>query len=361
MKRARTCCKGVSRRDFLKKSALVGTGLAVGAVPQLGATSTGEKVPVRRPRIVRAHSPNATNWDYQSNYYFDFVDQEIVNEMVRAGALELTRGDLGRIAPNYHTGDRWAIKINCNNYSDASNDIDATAPVIIAVLRLLIEDIGVPEGDISIYDTSRPIPGFRIRNRIPYGVNFVESGDPDAEADTFAPITFRNIENQFLPYVVSRCRHLINLPLFKDHLFVLSTMAFKNHFGTSRPGPSYLHSPIDYNLSDLNACPQIRQKTRLIVGDALFGVWDGGPYGWPMQWDTFPAGPTPNSIFLGFDSVAHESVMVDYLIAEQEYHGVPLLSHLFLHDAMEYHDLGVHEHRNENGRYRQIDYVELEV
>lgn len=355
------CCKDVSRRDFLKKSALLGTGLAVGAVPHLEAGTRGEKTPLRKPRIVRAYSPNATNWDYQSNYYFDFVDQDIVNQMVLQGALELTRGDLTRIVQNYNVGEKWAIKINCNNYSDASNEIDATAPVIIAVLRLLIEDLGVPEGDIRIYDTSRPIPSFRIRSRIPYGVVFVESGDADAQADYMSPISFRNIENQYLPYVVSRSQHLINMPLFKDHLFVLSTMAFKNHFGTSRPGPSYLHSPIDYNLSDLNANVQIRQKTRLIVGDALFGVWDGGPYGWPMQWDTFPGGPTPNSIFLGFDPVAHESVMLDYLIAEQEYHGVPLLSHFFLHDAMDYHNLGIHEHRNDNGRYRLIDYVEMEV
>jgi hypothetical protein len=361
-KQQRNCAgKDVSRRDFLKRSVLLGTGLVVGVHPEIEASASGAKVPVRRSRIVRAYSPNATSWDYQSNYYFDFVDQDIVNQMVLEGALELTKGDLGRIAQNYQIGDKWAIKINCNNYSDASNEIDATAPVMIAVLRLLIEDLSVPAPDITIYDASRSIPNFRIRDRIPYSVNFAESGDPQTEADYSAPITFRNIATQYLPYVVSESQHLINIPLFKDHLFVLSTMAFKNHFGTSKPGPAYLHSPIDYNLSDLNANVQIRQKTRLIVGDALFGVWDGGPYGWPMRWNTFPGGPTPNSIFLGFDPVAHESVMVDYLIAEQEYHSVPLLSHFFLHDAMEYHDLGVHEHRNENGRYRQIDYVEMEV
>lgn len=363
MKKRRSCPgkDGISRRDFIKKSALFGTGLVVGIDPRAERSTVGHRELLDRPRIVRAHSPNATDWDYSSNYYFDFVDQDVVNDMLLQGALALTRGDLGVIGHNYQPGQTWAIKINCNNYADASNEIDATAPAIIAVCNLLINEIGVEASDIVVYDTSRPIPAFRIRNRIPYDINYVESGDADAEADPMAPIIFRNISTQYLPLVVSRSQHLIDLCLFKDHLFCLSTMAFKNHFGTSRPGPQYLHSPIHENLSDLNANTQIKTKTRLIVGDALFGVWDGGPGGWPMQWDTFPGGPTPNSIFLGLDTVAHESVMIDYLIAEQEYHGVPLLSHAFLHDAMEYHGLGVHEHRKEDGHYNFIDYVELEL
>ncbi len=349
----------MSRRDFFKKSALFGTGVMIGANSEF--QSIGHKEPWDRPRVVRAYSPDATDWDYSSNYYFDYVDQDVVNEMLMQGVLALTRGDINKIVENYNPGDQWAIKINCNNYADASNEIDATAPSINAVLRLLIEFLNIPDEDIYIYDTSRPIPNFRIQNRVSYGVNFVESGDPLAAADPLAPITFRNISTQYMPLVVSRAQHLIDLHLFKDHLFCLSTMTFKNHFGTTRPGPSYLHSPIHTNLSDLNANSNIKLKTRLNVGDALFGVWDGGPYGWPMQWDTFPGGRTPNSLFLGFDPVAHESVMIDYLIEEQEYHGVPLLSHEFLHDAMEYNHLGVHEHRDESGNYRYIDFVEVSV
>jgi uncharacterized protein (DUF362 family) len=261
----------------------------------------------------------------------------------------------------YNPGDKWAIKINCNNRADQSNEIDATAPVIIAVLRVLIDYLGVEPSDIYVYDASRPISYLRIRYRIPYGINYVESGDPLAKADPDSAISFRHISTQYLPYVVSRAQHLINIPLFKDHSLVLATMALKNHFGTTRPGPVFLHNPIDYNLSDLNANSQIRHKTRLIVADALFGVWNGGPGGKPMQWHTFPGGPTPNSIFVGFDPVAHESVMVDYLIAEQEYHNIHLLSHFYLHDAMRHHKLGVHEHRDSSGNYSYIDYIELEL
>jgi len=53
--------------------------------------------------------------------------------------------------------------------------------------------------------------------------------------------------------------------------------------------------------------------------------------------------------------------MVDYLIAEQEYHSINLLSHEYLHDAMEYHGLGVHEHCDEYGEYQLIDYVQIDM
>jgi len=349
----------MTRRDFFRKSAVLGTGLVAGV--STADAHIKHRTTVQRPKIVRAYSSNATSWDYSSNYYFDYVDQEVVNDMITRGVNVLTNNNPQQLLERYTPGDKWAIKINHNNYSNASNEIDATAPSINAVLRLLVEDLGVPETDIYVYDCSRPIPDYRVRSRILYDVVFVQSGDALAQADYSAPISFRHISTQYMPLVLSTSQHLINIPLFKDHLFCLSTMAFKNHLGTTKPGPSYLHSPINENLSDLNASTHIRDKTRLLVGDALFGVWDGGPYGWPMQWSTFPGGPTPNSIFLGLDPVAHESVMVDYLIAEQEYHNVYLLSHNFLHDAMEYHGLGIHEHRDESGKYRSIRYVELEI
>jgi uncharacterized protein (DUF362 family) len=361
MKKCRRRCSGkiISRRDFLKGSALLGAGLMVGFDPKL--ENDIEHVTDEPPRIVRAYSPDATFWDYESEYYFDYVSQDVVDDMVLQGALELTERDLSRIMEKYSPGDTWAIKINCNNMADDSNEIDATAPVIIGVLRLLIEHLEVPPADIYVYDTSRSIPDSRIRNRIPYEINYIEKGDPLTRPDPTNPIRFRFISNQYLPYVVSQSQHLINIPLFKDHSQVLATLGFKNHFGTTRPSPSNLHFPIHFNLSDLNANAHIRDKTRLTVADALFGVWNGGPSGQPMQWETLPGGPTPNSIFMGFDPVALESVMVDYLIVEQKYHGVPVQSHYYLHDAMRHHKLGIHENKDENGNYRFIDYLEIEI
>ncbi len=368
-KHKKTTCQRMSRREFMRKTSRAAAGMALG----FGALES-EKLTIpsgvrwgRNPKVVRTYNANATWWDYSSNYYWEYSSQNAVNRMLLMGVRELMGTDNDRKAWSNLLGGgiqsraTVAIKINCNNYSNMNNEIDATAPAINAVLLGLTRFIGIPEQNIYVYDCSRPIYQQRIRDNVLYNVNFVQSGDPLAQADYDAPIEFRNIPDQYCPLVLTQANHLFNLNLFKDHLFVISTMGFKNHFGTSKPGPSYLHTPIQYNLSDLNATPQIRNKTRLTVADALWGVYTGGPYGWPQQWDTFPGGPTPNSIFVSQDPVAVESVQLDYLIAEQEYHGIPLLSHDYLHDAMEYHGLGVHEHRDEQGNYSNIDYVEIDL
>lgn len=351
----------ISRREFVKATsqAAAGVTLGLGALGQQGSAPT-----LGRPRVVRASDPAATSWDYHSNYYFEFIDQAVVDRMFLDGLKALTGGvsvlgARGGLVANYRPGERIAIKINLNNNADKSNQIDASAPVLNALLRALIEYEGVPAENVYVYDVSRPIPWSRIRSRVPWPVTYVQTGDPLAQADPNAPIQFRYIPTQYCPLVLSQADHLIDLCLFKDHQYVLATMGMKNHFGTTRPSPANLHSPIHPNISDLNATPHIRQKTRLIVGDALFGIYTGGPYGSPQRWATFPGGPTPNSIFLGFDPVATESVMIDYLIAEQVYRGIPLLPHDYLHDAMRHHGLGWHEHRDANGRYRVIDYVEV--
>ena len=357
---------GVDRRTFIKTGAAAAAGIAASkkGVESAGPDGIGQRI----SRVVRVYDPQVTDWDYSSNYYWDYIDQDRLNHMVNEGIMNLAHVFPGenflyrswlRIMHPYTAGDKVAIKINLNNYAGMSNEMDAIGPPIAALCKGLIEVLGMPAGNIYVYDCSRPISQARVRTYVPYAVNWVESGDALAQADYDAPISFRGISNQYVPKVVTQAQHLINMPLFKDHMFCLSTMAFKNHLGTTKPGPSNLHSPIHTNLSDLAATPHIRLKTRLIFADALFGLYNGGPYGQPMQWSTFPGGPTPNSLFLAKDPVAHESVMIDYLIAEQEHHGINVISHEFLHDAAQHHNLGIHEHRGPGGKYHRIKYSQV--
>ncbi len=355
----------LNRRDFLKTGAAAAAGAAV-VQPFAVRSATADTTVRARPKVVRVHDDRATYWDYSSNYYFDHVNQGVVDDMLDVGVKCLTNtftvADAWNvIMASYVPGDKVAVKINMNNYAGMSNEMDAIAPSINALCHGLVDVMGIPVADIRVYDCSRPIHQQRVKDRVNYAVTYVESGDALAQADYDAPVTFRNISTQYIPLVVSQSQHLINLPLFKDHFYVLATMCFKNHLGTSKPGPSSLHSSIHTNLSDFYVNPHIRDKTRLVLGDALFGLWNGGPYGDPVQWDTFPNGPTPNSLFLSFDPVAHESVMVDYLLAEQAHHGVGETSHDYLHEAMDYHNLGVHEHCNGLGNYTNIWYIERDA
>lgn len=232
-------CRNLSRRDFVRGTSKAAAGVVLG-LNALGQSSVEE---LRRyPRVARAYDQNATAWDYQSNYYFDFIDQAAVDQMLIRGLQALMRARslseaCRRLIPYYQPGEKIAIKINLNNIANQSNEIDATAPVLNALLLVLTSSLGVQEGDVYVYDVSRPVPAFRIRNRVPWNVNYVQSGDALAQADYSAPIDFRNINTQYCPLVLTQASHLIDLCLFKDHLFVLATMGMKNHFGTTRPDP----------------------------------------------------------------------------------------------------------------------------
>jgi hypothetical protein len=83
--------------------------------------------------------------------------------------------------------------------------------------------------------------------------------------------------------------------------------------------------------------------------------------GKPFLLITFPAdNGIPNSLFLARDPVAAESVTADYIIKERKHHGYKILSHEYLHDAME-NGLGIHEHWDNTEKYKKIEYIQKEI
>ena len=65
------------------------------------------------------------------------------------------------------------------------------------------------------------------------------------------------------------CDALINVPILKQHGISGISFAMKNHYGTlDKPGQ--FHEPrMERAIAELNALAPIRERTRLIVGDAL--------------------------------------------------------------------------------------------
>jgi hypothetical protein len=103
-------------------------------------------------------------------------------------------------------------------------------------------------------------------------------------------------------------------------------------------------------MADINNNPHIRDKTRLVIGEGLFG----NPLNnWSSieQWDIFGT-DDPNILFFSVDPVAISSVMTDYIVAERGNQG-----HEALHAAAAL-GLGVHEHWDSfaNKQYSSIDY-----
>lgn len=345
------------------------------------APTPTEVPPSGKPRVVHVRDSDATNWDFSTGWYGDYVDQDVVYKMVDLGMMHLT-GTTSRAAawealiPNYVPGQRVAIKVNLNNAGskdDSDNIIDALIQPVNAVIRGLTQ-IGVAESDIWVYDAVRWIPN-RFRNGCDFpGVQF--SGRWQTNPQGFSAterVTFQpppggpSLADQRISNVLANADYLINIPITKKHGSAYVTLSFKNHFG-SIENCAALHDYIypyesiytpDYNpMVDIYKNPHFVGKTVLTIGDGLYGCRPHN-YAEPEPWVTF-GNRAPNSLFFSKDPVAIDCVMYDFLEAEV---GVESGGDDYLMLAAQ-EGLGVFEHRapaapGPEEWYSLIDYVYL--
>ena len=111
-------------------------------------------------------------------------------------------------------------------------------------------------------------------------------------------------------------------------------------------------------------------KTRLLVTEAIFGNPDNE---WepPVQFqntDVFPGG-SPNSVFVAGNPVALDSVLYDYIGAEDQHNGSWHGPDTWLHIAANDFGMGIHEHgtlatgtySNLDFEYQELDYLNRSI
>ena len=342
------------------------------------------------PRVVSIHASGACHWDGASYPYVDGIDYQLVAKMLDQALMTLATQTTPEHAwqslfSSYRKGDRVAIKPNFNDLYNEFRDNLVTSPAVLnAILAGLVGYLGVPPTDIFVYDCTRKIPD-SFRQRINYPVHFVEAwgsclsrkiqykimGNPLPKADLdFAIKMSKDIKNEngkpiqcYLPKVITQAQHIINVPIMKSHQFVLASGALKNHYGTVRfsdgiTGPIYLHPPVIHeSIVDINNHPQIKQKTRLIVMDALFGRTkkSGGP---PDKWQIFN-NANPARLYVSQDPVALDSVTANFIRNELRQRRQELLADEYLRLAAAV-GLGVHE-MPVGDSFQHIDFQELTI
>lgn len=380
----------ISKRNFLKACLAVLSGVALNTLSySVRGKEICHKLNKVKPMVVRAYNLRATSWVYPSDSFFnqiihrlkgpymDNIAQDIVDKMVEGGVKTLTGQKSARVGwetlfSSYSHGDEIVIKPNFNGIGSGLGEILTTTPVLNSVIKSLINTLGIPSTKIYIYDVARNIPEI-IRSRIKYSINYVQFGDSLAEPEIEEEIYMREkITDEkgkpikcFIPKILSMTKHLINIPVFKSHIFVSCSCALKNHYGTvrfsdGRQNPDCLHPPrIEKSIVDINYNECIRKKTRLIIVDALFGTYNWKPGRGPIEWRIFPKG-TPNSLFFSTDPVAIDSVVSDYIEKERKIHNYKILSHRYLHDAMS-QGLGIHDHIDSTGNYSRINFIQLQI
>jgi hypothetical protein len=93
--------------------------------------------------------------------------------------------------------------------------------------------------------------------------------------------------------ILLSCNALINMPILKGHSIAGISFAMKNHYGTFNK-PYAFHPPrLNQGLAELNALPPIKDRTRLVIGDALEVIVRRVRRG--------------DSILVSFDPVAHDA------------------------------------------------------
>ena len=151
--------------------------------------------------------------------------------------------------------------------TNAISPTDTTHPPLVLALAERLKAAGIPPEHIIIFDRlsnelqargypmNKDGPGVRC-----YGTDGAYSGPEH-------PVAKATVK---LSEVLLGCDAIINVPAARLHGMAGITFAMKNHFGCI-DRPSSLHYPprCDPGIPELNALPEIKERSRLIVGDAL--------------------------------------------------------------------------------------------
>jgi sugar lactone lactonase YvrE/L-ascorbate metabolism protein UlaG (beta-lactamase superfamily) len=396
-----------AKLNFARRRYIVGlicVAVGVGAI-WLAMSATGEKLllaepqPANRPmgvaqgiypgRVVWVHDPDATDWEGPGDGHWwqsSHTNQERVSQMMSRVIRELTgtAGDAaawnklfrhfnkthgnGDVA--YKPGEKVVIKVNFvgfilfaggvdpENYDlESKRDYMNTSPqMIIALLRQLVNTVGVRESDISIGDSlayfaneyynifRREFPNVRY---LDYAGKFGRIKMKQSSIPFYWSCNPTGCKPDYVPVSFAEADYLINFANLKAHTGAGVTLCAKNHYGSLIRRPTeegyYQMHPSAFskeagtyrNLVDLMGHAHIGGKTVLYLIDGLYcGKHPIDMDRGPRRWKSYPFnGDWTSSLLASQDPVAIDSVGFDFLGAE--YDDYPRASGVddYLHEA----------------------------
>ncbi len=319
-------------------------------------------------RVVWVWDPEATDGtltnNSDGNYWYQKTDQDVVDQMFEDGLLKLAGVEDVNAAwdtlfaffnrahgygnVSYLPGEKIVIKINlttscCSvdgtNKTQWFDRMDTSPQVMLALLRQLINVVGVAEEDITLGDPYRRfsnIPWDYLTVEFP-DVNYIDDLGIDGRVATQRSVAHELYfsDGQFsttLPQCYLDAAYMINVPALKAHDAAGVTFAAKNHqgsiieddktnsqqsamfmhysFPTLDPGPKKFRHLVDYMGNRY-----LGGNTLLILVD---GLWSSGNWSAELlRWQMPPFNNDyPNSLILAQDPVALESVCYDFFLEE---------------------------------------------
>ena len=265
----------LSRREFIRGAAVAGVGAYAGALPLEALAAKNGK-----SRIVIVTSPNVLvdpdkNPNTQGKWPIGesdrSIDVKVASDMIMQGVRAFTgmSSDAAAWKKLFKPTDVVGIKVNCLFGKGAS-----TRPEVVSALIGGLLLAGVKEDNVIIWDRNdreMTRAGFVINRGAGVKVCGTE-GDYEAE-----PTVVGSFSGRMSKILTEKITAIINMPVLKDHSISGVTCAMKNHYGSHNNPGDHHGNGCDPFMAELNAVPAIREKTRLIICDALSPLANGGP------------------------------------------------------------------------------------
>ncbi|MCK4305426.1 MAG: DUF362 domain-containing protein [Candidatus Eisenbacteria sp.] len=306
---------GTTRRSFLKISALTAVSLGSGTASKSlarpwqnsGGRGRGNAMP---GRIVIFHDPLMDGG-------LSTINKDRVELIVKMGVRKLmgttsTAEAFESLFPGLHSASTIAIKVNCIGPTDTR--WETVRGVVSGLSEMLDGTYDVSQ--VVIYDRHNlPAHGYDEDEFTFNGNCPLISSTNNANSGYYVYAGYQ-LSNYLLD-----CDYVIDIPVLKSHNDPSNqiTLALKNHYGSCLP--SSLCGDITGMLT-VNTDTHIKDKTCLVLTDALRGTYNGGPGGSPQYWNTFASEQgTPNTLFFSTDPVTNEYWGRDMINAERDTHG----------------------------------------
>ncbi len=307
-------------------------------------------------RVVWVHDPAVASWDGTTISWWDenFTSQSETDKMLKESLTTLTgektekqawidlfkyfndRHD--RKGQQYQAGQKIAIKINTNNTSSHqdSPEINATPQLVLSFLKSLVNEAGVPQNNITVFDASRFITD-NIYNKchaVFPGVVFVDNagGDGRVKSAYYDNAIPYSVDNSKLATGLATCAleadYLINIALLKGHVGQGVTLCAKNYYGVTSIYNDWRKNAHDnfnqdpegnpkyMTFVDFMAHKDLGGKTMLFLIDGIYGskLVNGVP---GPRWKMEPFNDSWGcSLFASQDPVAIDAVGLDFLRCE---------------------------------------------
>lgn len=307
-------------------------------------------------RVTWMHAPGAATWKKGEGFWYEdrWNNQEDVDWLMSNSILSLTgetkekaawnalfisfNQEHGKGRKGYGKGEKIAIKINQNNSfsHEDCEQLNASPHLTLALLRSLVNEGGIPQEQITVFDASRFITDAlfnKCHAEFPDVIYLDNEGGAGRTKSTYtADAIPYSKDNGRLARGLANCvieaDYLINMALLKGHGGQGVTLCAKNWYGVTDIDRNFRKNqhnnfnqdrggkPRYMTFTDFIAHKDLGQKTMLFLIDGLYGSENvnGAPSG---KWKMPPFNNDwPCSLFASQDPVAIDAVGIDFLTSE---------------------------------------------